>query len=1125
MNETMMLKGFRLARMEVLNWGTFDRQIWTITPDGKNSLLTGNIGSGKSTLVDALTTLLVPPRKLAYNKAAGAEDKERSVESYFFGHYTSVQDDNGKARARGLRVDDKHYSVLLAVFYSVALQQTLSLAQIFWLKPGETKVKRFYIVARREMSIVDDFSGFGSKINELRKRLRKDTALELADTFPPYQQVFSRLLGLGSDGRALELFNQTISMKSVGSVTDFVRHNMLEQPDVEKQLVELERNYDDLHRLHDAVVAARRKIQLLEPVSRFGEEAVRAAHERENYNQSRGLLEPWMGVKAIRLYHTRIDQQQKELEKQAIERDQLDDDRNRIQQRIEHISNEISGNGGSRLQQLDAEIKQKETMRDERNKNCQRYQSLAKDLELHTRLDPDTFVSNIAQARERAENTVRELDVLEEKRDDLNRQLWQKQAEQEKIAGELTALKKRQSNIPSRQLAIREELCEALDLAESDLPFIGELVQIKPTQQHWQGAVERVMHGFALSLVVPDHCYQQVSGFIENKHLGGRLVYYRVRQKGDVLLPAIVSGSLPEKIDIRPDCDCYAWLDKEIRYRFNYQCCESLADFRRSEKAITLNGQVKAGSDRHEKDDRYRLQDKSRYVLGWTNKEKIQLLAAQYSQLQSLMEKIHAELDDSRRQKEALDMLRHKALQLADFSYSFTQINWPALSEQIELLQTEYRQMGSSSDILKVLQGNLETARTEEKQVQARRDELNNRQGELKQRISTWKDALEQQQQLASGVTQQQQNDYYPLLDEMFARYGADKGLRIEMLTNQISLMRTKLNDKIQHLEERRGKKQEQMIAAMSDFIHTFPNDATELDHSMAALQEYQQLLFRLQKEDLPRHEARFKEMLNRDTIRAMALFRSQLDKQDEEIRNRVRVINRSLVELDYQPGTYIEVVGVSSPDVDIREFKQRLKQCVEYSTDDNLYSEQKFEQVKSLIEQMRNQPKWTQKVVDVRYWLLFNVIERYREDNSEKECYSDSGGKSGGQKEKLAYSILAAAIMLQYRLLDESENSAVLRRFNLVVIDEAFARGSKDSTRFGLELFKKLGLQLLLVTPLQKLDVIENYVNHVHFVDQKDNRSMVLNMSVEDYRQRLQQHRELQGYMALVDDDRHHGV
>jgi uncharacterized protein YPO0396 len=35
------LAGFRLMRLEVLNWGTFDKRVWTLELDGKNSLLTG----------------------------------------------------------------------------------------------------------------------------------------------------------------------------------------------------------------------------------------------------------------------------------------------------------------------------------------------------------------------------------------------------------------------------------------------------------------------------------------------------------------------------------------------------------------------------------------------------------------------------------------------------------------------------------------------------------------------------------------------------------------------------------------------------------------------------------------------------------------------------------------------------------------------------------------------------------------------------------------------------------------------------------------------------------------------------------------------------------------------------
>jgi uncharacterized protein YPO0396 len=94
--------GFRLRRLEVLNWGTFDKRIWRYELGGRNGLLTGDIGSGKSTLVDAITTLLVPAQRVAYNKAAGADARERSLRSYVLGHYKSERNEvTGSARPGG----------------------------------------------------------------------------------------------------------------------------------------------------------------------------------------------------------------------------------------------------------------------------------------------------------------------------------------------------------------------------------------------------------------------------------------------------------------------------------------------------------------------------------------------------------------------------------------------------------------------------------------------------------------------------------------------------------------------------------------------------------------------------------------------------------------------------------------------------------------------------------------------------------------------------------------------------------------------------------------------------------------------------------------------------------------
>ena len=54
------MTGFQLARLELYNWGTFGSRVWSLGLEGQNTLLTGDIGSGKSTIVDAVTTLLLP---------------------------------------------------------------------------------------------------------------------------------------------------------------------------------------------------------------------------------------------------------------------------------------------------------------------------------------------------------------------------------------------------------------------------------------------------------------------------------------------------------------------------------------------------------------------------------------------------------------------------------------------------------------------------------------------------------------------------------------------------------------------------------------------------------------------------------------------------------------------------------------------------------------------------------------------------------------------------------------------------------------------------------------------------------------------------------------------------------
>ena len=66
----------------------------------------------------------------------------------------------------------------------------------------------------------------------------------------------------------MDLFHQTVSMKSVGNLTDFVRDHMLEPFDAETRIKALIDHFDDLNRAHEAVLIAKRQVELLVPLGR-----------------------------------------------------------------------------------------------------------------------------------------------------------------------------------------------------------------------------------------------------------------------------------------------------------------------------------------------------------------------------------------------------------------------------------------------------------------------------------------------------------------------------------------------------------------------------------------------------------------------------------------------------------------------------------------------------------------------------------------------------------------------------------------------------------------------------------------------------------------------------------------
>lgn len=1099
------LSGFRLSRLEVFNWGTFDSRVWTLQLDGRNALLTGDIGSGKSTLVDAITTLLVPANRVAYNKAAGADSKERSLRSYVLGHYKSERNEvTGAAKPVSLR-EQNSYSVILGVFHNAGYDQTVSLAQVFWMKEAQGQPARFYLGAERDMSIASDFADFGSDLNLLRRRLRQ-TGAELNDTFPPYAAWFRRRFGIDND-QALELFHQTVSMKSVGNLTDFVRSHMLEPFEVGTRIQALIGHFDDLNRSHQAVLKARQKVELLTPLVADCDRHAKQMIEVSGLRDCRESLRAHFAGLKLDLLDKRLSllgEEWQRIDAQVQRFAQAQDDQAR---QTDELKQAINDNGGDRLERLAAEIRSKELTRDARKLKANRYAELTAVLDQPSATDDASFFKQrdgFSISREHARN--READ-LQNALTEHSVILHQGRQDHEQLTAEIDSLKRRRSNIDDRQIRIREALCSALGLDIEDMPFAGELLQVREDERDWEGAAERLLHGFGLSLLVPDAHYKAVVDWVDGAHLRGRLVYFHVRERKSRALPDLHRESLVRKLAVKPDSACYDWLESELAQRFDVACCANQEQFRRETRAITPAGQIKDPSGRHEKDDRHHIDDRSRYVLGWSNSAKIAALEAKRGQLEIRLGEIGAAIAKIQNERKTLDKQLDALARLEEFT-AFAEMDWANIASEIAQLVDERARLEASSDVLKQLNERLRQLQATQNETTDALQTARDRRAKLEQRRSDAEALRQQTEMLLQTATLDE--SLTPILETMCDEALGDHQLSIESCDNREQDVRKWLQDRIDSEQRKLERLSEKIIKAMASFKEAFKLETTEFDASLDAAFEYANLLAQLNHDDLPRFLARFKELLNVNTINEIANFNAQLARERETIKERIAHINKSLGEIDYNPGRYIVLESQTSPDAEIRDFQQELRACTEGAvtgSDDAQYSEAKFLQVKTIIDRFRGRDglseqdrRWTAKVTDVRNWFLFAASERWHSDHTEHEHYSDSGGKSGGQKEKLAYTILAASLAYQFGL----EWGAVRSRsFRFVVIDEAFGRGSDESAQYGLKLFQQLNLQLLIVTPLQKIHIIEPYVSSVGFVHNEDGRASKLrNLSIEEYRE-----------------------
>lgn len=1103
--------GFRLQYLEVLNWGTFHQTIWRIEPKGCNSLLTGDIGSGKSTLVDALTTLLVPSNKITFNKAAGAESKERNLLTYVRGEYKKEKEELTKAAKKiYLRPDDNTHTVILANFFNEGYQEHVCLAQVFWVK--DAKVEKLLIGSSIPLSIKEHLSNF-SEISELKKRLRNlEHVNRFDDNFSRYSEYFRHRFGMTSD-KAIDLFYQTVSMKSVSSLTDFVREQMLEKTDVKEQIGVLLKRFDDLNKAHAAVVHAREQYNHLKPLVEYAVQYGEVNAEIEKIEEMLTVIPAWFAEKKLHLIENAIRDAEGDLEIANLILKAIQEESEQLDNKRFGLKQDIDNNGGKRLEQIADEIRKRSIEKESKKREWDNYDLLAKRSGLPGAENEIAFNKNLQQGQLVLSDCETRESELRDQRDRAVIELREKENELSEEQSELDSLQSRKSQIPGWLIEIRNQICLDLRIGEEELPFAGELLKVHEEETEWEGAIEKLLHDFGISMLVPSTHYRSVSRYVNGKTLrstdgkGRRLTYLEADiNKRDTYTKQLTEDSVINKIETRPDTIFDTWLENHLHKNFGDFSCVELEELQQIPYAITKQGLIKSGRIRHTKDDRWSINDKRNFVLGWTNIQKIKALQENIIDIETSIRAIKNEKSSIEKDEIANNIIKTalgKILELKDF----TVINWQAEVRKIFDLEKEQNELLDNNDLLNTLKKSLEEVESSLRDVKERETQKDRDIGGLETTIKSYCTQLDTAKSLVTLTDERKKQQYYPMIGEKIG----ERLFKLSNIDSHLDQFKKQFEGESGELKKLRStltRLAGNITRKMRDIKDHSKAEYSELSEDVEARAEYIVKFEQLANEDLKKHEDRFKEELNRNVINSIAVFDTQLEKHEKDIRQKIIYINQHLHEIVYDSakGTYITILIDASVNKDIRQFKEDLRLCYinTLGEESGLYNEAKYEQVKKILDRFASMEnvdrEWTSTVTDVRNWFEFNASERYASDDSEKEFYEGSGGKSGGQKEKLAYTILASALAYQFGLQFGEDKS---RSFRFVVIDEAFGRGSDESTRYGLELFRKLNLQLLIVTPLQKIHIIENHVNAFHFISNRDgNNSKISNLTVQQYKE-----------------------
>ncbi|BBX18650.1 nuclease [Mycolicibacterium duvalii] len=1083
-----MTEQFHLSRLQVINWGVFDGyHSIAFSPGG--ALIAGASGSGKSSLLDAISLGFLPFNRRNFNAsgdntAAGSSAGRRTVDKYVRGAW-GQRSDGAASRVMYLRGEGTAWSAV-AVTYSSDSGRTVTGLVLKWLT-GESRndSSSRFVLGDGDLDIEDVCNRWAAG--------RFDTGVFKENGWRFTTKVESQYLaqlyatiGIRASDAAQQLLGKAKSLKSVGGLEQFVREFMLDEPDSLARLPEALKQIDPLVEARELLAVAQRKRKILGDIEKIQQ---RYASESSDL----GIID-LVDAPMVRAYtdHVRVAQCPEQIAQLDSTIDQLDNEYEDVTRSLnlakaeaDSLNAQISGNSAS-LGPLQSQVTAAETAAEQVSRRRAAYEDMLAAQGLDVPAGPDEFWNLREELLAEATELLATVERHREASTDAEYAQKAARITRDDAAKELKRVEHVGSALPEFALAMREHICAAVGVDTAELPYVAELMDLRADQTRWRTAVEKVLRGAGLRLLVPDQHWTKVLRFVNETNMRGRLALHHVRTKTYGTAPTdpepnTLAGKL---FAVDPDHPCAAEAVDIVAAAGDHICVDTPEVFARFRRAVTDTGLYKDSDRVAIKDDRRPLKQ-SEYLYQGDVSAKINALTVDLAAAEQAYQKARHTADEIAAQRQQWRDRAAACKAICEQFGQWSQIDVETADGHADRLREQYELLLADNPDIEALNARadecwsqIQKLMTRRGAIQTRRDDLDSRRTQL----------LELQERLQPAFVSEP-------LTELLRRYAHQVPVALELLEPEPhrDALVTAIKKEREQLRESRRRSYDELARILNTFDTAFPdaipNDSDNFDERV---HDYVALCRHIDERELPEAYERMMRLVTEQAPDAILTLHRVAEQEARRIAEQIERVNTGLGAVEFNRGTRLTLRATPRSLPAVAELTEIVRSISRRIAEVGLGDKQAILDQYADILRLRNRlastaPEdraWTRDALDVRNRFTFDCAEWDVASEELIRTHSNAGDNSGGEQEKLMAFCLAGALSFNLAAPGDTDNRPV---FAQLMLDEAFSKSDPQFAQQALQAFRKFGFQLVIVATVQNATTIQPYIDSVVMVSKTE--------------------------------------